>query len=83
MALGRLWRESVTPGNRARPQDQIARLAGARVLRCLAAGPLVRWTAMEPTEAEKLTGQRARRLLFLLMALMMGAPFLILLLQNR
>jgi hypothetical protein len=37
---------------------------------------------MEPTEAEKLKGQRVQRLLFLLMALMMSAPLIIFALQT-
>jgi hypothetical protein len=37
---------------------------------------------MEPTEAEKLKGQRVQRLLFLLMALMISAPLIIFALQT-
>ncbi|HUR56918.1 MAG TPA: hypothetical protein VM029_04360 [Opitutaceae bacterium] len=37
---------------------------------------------MEPSEAEKLKGQRAQRLLFLLMALMISAPLVIFALQT-
>jgi uncharacterized membrane protein affecting hemolysin expression len=44
---------------------------------------LVRCTEMEPTEAEKLKALRVQLLLYLLMALMIGLPLAIFLLQSR
>jgi hypothetical protein len=43
---------------------------------------LVRCTEMEPTEAEKLKAHRVQILLYVLMALMIGLPLIILLLQS-
>jgi hypothetical protein len=37
---------------------------------------------MEPTEAEKLKARRVQRLIYLLMALMIGIPVVIFLLQS-
>jgi len=38
---------------------------------------------MEPTESDKLNGRRAQRLLYALMAVMIGVPILIVLLRGR
>ena len=54
-----------------------------RVLRCHAPGGLVRWTEMELTEAEKLKAQRAQRWLYVLIALMIAAPFFVLVVQSQ
>lgn len=43
---------------------------------------LVRCTEMEPTEAEKLKAHRVQLLLYVLMALMIGLPLIILFLQS-
>jgi hypothetical protein len=59
--------------------DEATRL---RVLRCHTAGPLVRWTEMEATDAEKLKGRRAQRFIYLLMAVMIALPFFVLLVRN-
>jgi uncharacterized membrane protein len=42
----------------------------------------VRCTEMEPTEAEKLKGQRTQRLLYALVALMIGIPVIIFVVQT-
>jgi uncharacterized membrane protein len=52
------------------------------VLRCHEVGGLVRSTEMEPTEAEKLKARRIQRLLYVLVALMIGIPFIIFILQT-
>jgi hypothetical protein len=38
---------------------------------------------MEPTEAEKIKARRVQRLLYVLMALMIGVPWLIFFLRSR
>ena len=43
---------------------------------------MVRCTEMEPTEAEKLKARRVQRLLYLLVALMIGIPLIIFLRQT-
>ena len=43
---------------------------------------MVRCTEMEPTEAEKLKARRVQRLLYLLVALMIGIPLIIFLWQT-
>jgi hypothetical protein len=43
---------------------------------------LVRCTEMEPTEAEKLKARRVQRLLYVLVALMIGIPVIIFILQT-
>jgi len=42
----------------------------------------VRCTEMEPTDAEKLKARRVQRLLYALIALMIGIPTIILILQT-
>jgi ABC-type phosphate transport system permease subunit len=42
----------------------------------------VRCTEMEPTEAEKLKARRIQRLLYVLMALMIGIPTVVFILQT-
>ena len=43
---------------------------------------LVRCTEMEPTDAEKLKARRVQRLLYVLVALMIGIPLIIFLFQT-
>jgi hypothetical protein len=52
------------------------------VLRCHAEDGLVLCTEMEPTEAEKLKARRVQRLLYVLMAFMIGIPTVIFILQT-
>jgi len=51
-------------------------------LRCHGGIGLVRCTEMEPTEAEKLKARRVQRLLYALMALMIGIPVAIFVLRS-
>jgi hypothetical protein len=51
-------------------------------LRCHAEDGLVLCTEMEPTEAEKLKARRVQRLLYVLMAFMIGIPTVIFILQT-
>ena len=43
---------------------------------------MVRCTEMEPTEAEKIKARRVQRFLYILMALMIGIPTVIFLVQT-
>jgi hypothetical protein len=52
------------------------------VLRCHADVGLVRCTEMEPTDAEKLKARRVQQLLYVLIALMIGVPTVIFILQT-
>lgn len=70
------------PKQEAKPVPNQAEPDAVGVLRCHDWASLVRCSAMNPTEAEKAKGERAKALLYWLMAVMIGVPAVIFFLRH-